>query len=242
MSGTGNYFTNFLQRTDEKTLFKMAHYTGIYDRKLGDWMGKPVSFLEIGVYKGGSLRMWRDFFAPKSNLNFIDIDPNCKALEIPGTSIRIGDQSDSAFLNDVATSAGPFDIIVDDGSHMCDHQIASFHALWPFLKNGGIYIVEDVHSSYWPGFMGGHRAPGSFIEFTKNLIDCMHSWYTEDDAGFPLHPLARELGEISFHDSLVFIHKELKEPPISIVSQNGQISGSRKILEIRGRRSVFERK
>ena len=88
---TGQYFRHFLARTDEKTLFKMDHYLDVYDRELGPWLGKRVNFLEIGVYKGGSLRMWRDFFAPQSSLTFLDIDPACKALEIAGTDIRIGD-------------------------------------------------------------------------------------------------------------------------------------------------------
>lgn len=239
MSGTGHYFRNFLHRTDEKTLFKMDHYLDIYDGLMGPWMGKPVSFLEIGVYKGGSLRMWRDFFSPKATLTFLDIDPACKALEIPGTEVRIGDQTDVPFLQKTASERGPFDIIVDDGGHKMDQQITSFRALWPSLRDGGLYIVEDVHTSYWPGFGGGFRAKGSFIELAKHLVDLMHSWYTEDDENFPLHPLARELGSVTFHDSMVVIQKKLKQPPISITSQNGQIAGSRKILEVRGRKSIF---
>jgi hypothetical protein len=239
MSGTGHYFRNFLGRTDDKTLFKMDHYLDIYDGLMGPWMGKPVSFLEIGVYKGGSLRMWRDFFAPQAKLTFLDIDPACKALEIPGTEIRIGDQTDVAFLKQVAADRGPFDIIIDDGGHKMDQQITSFGALWPQLKDGGLYVVEDVHTSYWPGFGGGLRAKNSFVEMCKVLIDLMHSWYTEDDAAFPLHPLARELGSIAFHDSMVVIRKQLKKPPVSITSTNGKVSYSSKILEVRGRKSIF---
>lgn len=236
---TGQYFRNFLLRTDEKTLFKMDHYLDVYDGLMGPWMGKPVSFLEIGVYKGGSLRMWRDFFSPKASLTFLDIDPGCKALEIPGTEIRIGDQTDVAFLQKTATERGPFDIIVDDGGHKMDQQLTSFRTLWPQLKDGGLYIVEDVHTSYWPGFGGGFRAKGSFVEFAKDLVDRMHSWYTEDDAGFPLHPMARELGSVTFHDSLIVLKKQIKQPPISITSQHGKIGGSRRILEVRGRKSIF---
>lgn len=239
MSGTGHYFRNFLGRTDGKTLFKMDHYLDVYDGLMGPWMGLPVSFLEIGVYKGGSLRMWRDFFAPQAKLTFLDIDPACKALEIPGTEIRIGDQTDVAFLKQTAADRGPFDIIVDDGGHKMDQQITSFRTLWPELKDGGLYIVEDVHTSYWPGFGGGFRAKGSFIEFAKDLIDRMHSWYTEDDAGFPLHPMASELGSIAFHDSLVILQKQKKNAPVSITSQHGKVTGSRKILEVRGRKSIF---
>lgn len=239
MSGTGHYFRNFLRRTDARTLFKMDHYLDVYDGLLGPWMGKPVSFLEIGVYKGGSLRMWRDFFAPDARLTFIDIDPACKALEIPGTDIRIGDQTDTALLAALAAERGPFDIIVDDGGHKMDQQITSFRSLWPALRDGGLYIVEDVHTSYWPGFGGGLRASGSFVEFAKDLIDRMHSWYTEDDAGFPLHPMARELGGITFHDSLVILQKRIKDAPVAITSTNGNITRSRRMLQVRGRKSIF---
>jgi hypothetical protein len=239
MSGTGHYFRNYPARTDGRTLFKMDHYLDIYDGLMGPWMGKPVRFLEIGVYKGGSLRMWRDFFSPAASLTFLDIDPACKALEIPGTEIRIGDQTDVPFLQSVAAARGPFDIIVDDGGHKMDQQMTSFRTLWPHLADGGLYIVEDVHTSYWPGFGGGLRAQGSFVEFCKTLVDLMHSWYTEDDAAFPLHPMARELGSVTFHDSLVVIAKRLKPPPVSITATHGKITQSRKILEVRGRKSIF---
>jgi cephalosporin hydroxylase len=233
------YFRDYLRRTDDRTLFKMDHYLDIYDRLLTDWQGRAVSFLEIGIYKGGSLRMWRDFFAPDSRLTFLDIDPACKALELPGLEIRIGDQADPAFLSRIATDRGPFDLIVDDGGHKMHQQITSFQVLWPRLADGGLYVVEDTHTSYWPGFGGGHRAPGSFIEVAKDLIDKMHSWYTEDDAGFPLHPLAAEIGCVRFYDSLVVIEKQCKEPPMSITSTHGKVETSRRILEVRGRRSIF---
>ncbi|WP_431297608.1 class I SAM-dependent methyltransferase [Tabrizicola sp. BL-A-41-H6] len=234
-----SYFRDFLTRTDDRTLFKMDHYLDVYDRLLSGWQGRSVSFLEIGVYKGGSLRMWRNFFAPTARLTFVDIDPACKALELPGTEVRIGDQADPAFLAELAAARGPFDMIVDDGGHQMHQQIASFVALWPHLADGGLYIVEDTHTSYWPGFGGGLNTPGSFIAFAKGLIDRMHSWYTEDDEAFPLHPMARELGMVQFHDSLVVIEKRLKPAPVSITSRHGRVERSSRILEIRGRKSIF---
>lgn len=234
-----SYFRDFLARTDDRTLYKMDHYLDIYDQVLAERQGRDISFLEIGVYKGGSLRMWRDFFAPESKLTFLDIDPACKALELPGTEIRIGDQADRAFLASVARDRGAFDMIVDDGGHQMHQQITSFQALWPHLADRGLYIIEDTHTSYWPGFGGGHRATGSFIEFAKDLIDQMHSWYTEDDAGFPLHPLASEIGSVRFFDSMVIVEKRLKSAPMSITARNGKVSRSRRILEIRGRKSIF---
>jgi hypothetical protein len=236
---TMNYFRDFPAKTGNRTLFKMEHYLEIYDDLLASWQGRDISFLEIGVYKGGSIAMWQGFLGPGAKLAFLDIDPACRALELPGTKVEIGDQADPEFLEAVAKSHGPFDLIVDDGGHQMDQQITSFLNLWPHLRDRGLYIVEDTHTSYWPGFGGGYRAPGSFIEMAKSLIDRMHSWYTEDDKGFPLHPLAREIGGIRFYDSLVVIEKRLKEAPVAITATHGKVQGSRRMLEIRGRKSIF---
>lgn len=233
------YFQDYPARSGDRTLFKMEHYLPIYDELLEHWQGRDIRFLEIGVYKGGSMPMWQGFFGQGSRLTFLDIDPACKALELPGTTVETGDQSDPAFLNRIAQAHAPLDLIVDDGGHQMHQQITSFHHLWPRLADRGLYIVEDTHTSYWPGFGGGLRAPGSFIEFAKDLIDRMHSWYTEDDAAFPLHAMAREIGGIRFYDSLVVIEKRLKGAPAALTARNGQVGLSRKMLQVRGRRSIF---
>ena len=140
-------------------------------------------------------------------MTFLDIDPACKAFEVSGLTVEIGDQSDGIFLQDVATKHGPFDIIIDDGGHKMHQQIASFNALWPRLSDGGLYVVEDTHTSYWPGFGGGFRAQKSFVEFSKDLIDRMHSWYTDQDDIFPFHPIAKALSSVQFYDSMVVFEK-----------------------------------
>ena len=142
-------------------------------------------------------------------MTFLDIDPACKELEVPGLTVEIGDQSDGIFLQDVATKHRPFDIIIDDGGHKMNQQIASFNALWPRLSDGGLYVVEDTHTSYWLGFDGGFRAKKSFIEFSKDLIDRMHSWYTDQDDIFPFHPIVKALSSVQFYDSMVVFEKNL---------------------------------
>ena len=234
-----NYFRNYISQTDDRMIMKMDHYLDIYDKLLRDWQGRDVSFLEIGVYKGGSIRMWRDFWGPKSTVTFLDIDPACAALQLDGTKVEIGDQTDTAFLKRIAETYGPFDMIVDDGGHKIDHQNVSFRELWPHLKDRGHYIVEDTHTSYWSGFGGGYKAPQSFIEKCKNLVDYMHSWYTDQDDIFPFHAAARQVHSVQFYDSLVVIEKEHKQPPVSIASQNGTVTKSDKILKVRNRTSIF---
>lgn len=234
-----NYFRNYISQTDDRMIMKMDHYLDIYDKLLRDWQGRDVSFLEIGVYKGGSIHMWRDFWGPKSQVTFMDIDPACAALQLDGTTVEIGDQTDTAFLKRIAETYGPFDMIVDDGGHKMDHQSVSFRELWPHLKDRGMYIVEDTHTSYWPGFGGGYKAPNSFIEKCKDLVDYMHSWYTDQDDIFPFHGAARQLHSVQFYDSLVVIEKHLKQPPVSISSQNGKVTKSDKILKVRNRTTIF---
>lgn len=235
-----SFFQDYLKRTDERVLTKWAHYFSIYERELTRFRSRPISFLEIGVFRGGSIPMWKAFFSDDSTLSFVDINPECVELAEPGTNVEIGNQADPAFLKQLAEKHGPFDLIVDDGSHQCGDQIASFTHLWPHLKPGGIYLVEDTHSSYWPGFGGGYRNEASFIEYAKRLIDAMHSWYTDQDALFGFDPMAKELGSVRFYDSIAIMEKRLNgEAPISLTCQNGQIKGSRAAVEGRGRKSVF---
>ena len=236
-----NYFRDFLKRTDHRGLTKWMHYFDIYQRELGQLQGHDISFLEIGVYRGGSIPMWKGFFGPGSRLTFVDIDPACTAHADPGTTVEIGDQGDPAFLAELAEKHGPFDVIIDDGGHHSHQQIASFEHLWRHLKDRGLYLVEDTHTSYWPGFGGGFREEQSFIEYAKRLIDAVHSWYTDQDDIFPFDDRARETHALRFYDSIVVIEKELKsEAPILVGSTRGKVTGSRKSLTMRRRRSIFK--
>ena len=138
-----SYFRDYPARTGDRKLFKMEHYLEHYDALLAGWQGRDVSFLEIGVYRGGSLPMWQGFLGPGSRLVFLDIDPACRDLALPGTTVEIGDQADPVFLEEVGVAHGPFDLIVDDGGHKMHQQITSFRHLWPRLRDRGLYIVED---------------------------------------------------------------------------------------------------
>lgn len=229
-----------LKKTDDRALTKWQHYFQIYEREMGRFLRRPVCFLEIGIFKGGSIPMWKEYFPQGSRLVFIDIDPACKAFEIDGTAVRIGNQADPDFLAALAEEFGPFDIVLDDGSHVCAHQIASFEGLWPHLRNGGLYMVEDCHTSYWPGFGGGYRNEASFIEYAKRLVDTMHSWYTDQDKLFPFQEMARQINSVRFYDSIVAVERlEQTEPPTSLISRNGKVEASRRALRVRGRSSVF---
>ena len=98
---SGNYFRDYLLLTEDKLMTKMDHYLDVYHRLLAPWRSQDISFLEIGVWKGGSIKMWQDYFGAASRLTFLDIDPACKTFEVPGIAVEIGDQSDCVFLKNL---------------------------------------------------------------------------------------------------------------------------------------------
>lgn len=183
---------------------KWLHYLPIYDRVLAPYRDTAPTMLEIGVSFGGSLEMWRDYFGPKATIFGIDIDPECAKRFDPPNQVRIGSQADPAFLESVIAEMGAPDIILDDGSHMAPHQIASFKTLWPHLKVGGLYMIEDCHTAYWPWFDGGYRRPGTAIELAKALIDDMHGWYHGREQAFAER---EEIGSVQVFDSIMIIEK-----------------------------------
>ncbi|MGB3079449.1 MAG: class I SAM-dependent methyltransferase, partial [Saprospiraceae bacterium] len=134
-------------------------YTPIYSQAFSDLRYKPVRLLEIGIggyaksrMGGNSLRMWKSYF-PKGIITGIDIYDKTDLAE-SRIHIYTGDQSDADFLNRVSNIEGPYDVIIDDGSHMQSHIILSFETLFPLMASGGIYVIEDTQTSYWPKFEG----------------------------------------------------------------------------------------
>ena len=199
---------------------KWHHYFEIYEsvfRTMGD---RPIRMLEIGVNRGGSSKLWKRSLPNGSIYVGIDINPECKAHEDVDQNvfIRIGDQSDAEFLSDVADEFGPFDLILDDGSHVCSHMIASFrHLFLPHLRSPGIYMAEDTHSNFWPNFRDQRY---SFLDFSKDLVDLMHAHYFDNASetcfrkshenrveATNVPKLAASIKDVRFFDSIVVIHK-----------------------------------
>lgn len=132
----------------------------------------PIKILEIGVLGGGSIETWREYF-PNATIVGIDIDPNCKQFEDKNRNIfiEIGSQDDSIFINQVCQKYGPFEMVLDDGSHQNHHVIRSFELIFGSVKSQGIYVVEDACCSYWKEYGGKYRDHKTMIEYFKGLID-----------------------------------------------------------------------
>ncbi len=199
---------------------KWAHYFPIYDRLFSGLRNRPIRFLEIGVARGGSLAAWRRYFDPAATIVGVDVDPLCREYDQPAKNVhvRIGGQQDPAFLAALVAELGPFDAILDDGSHVASYTIDTFRFLFARgLVDGGLYVVEDVHSSYWKEY---RDSPLSFVEFACGLVDVMHAHYreaTSEDqfrSGGPkrrssvtVPALTPLLESIEFHDSVVVLRR-----------------------------------
>jgi SAM-dependent methyltransferase len=190
-----------------RLIYKWSHYFPVYERYLSRFRQSPVRVLEIGVWHGGSLQMWKRYFGEYASLVGVDIDPRCRDYVEDGIEIEIGDQSDPAFWCRVIDTHGDFDIVIDDGSHVAEHQRASFLSLWPHLRDLGVYVVEDCHTAYWPDYGGGVRHPASFIEFAKEKVDELNALWSRDPGKLMPTPLTFDLAGISFHDSMVVLEK-----------------------------------
>jgi cephalosporin hydroxylase len=137
-----------LQKTDKGTEhFEKHGYTEVYDQYIPE-TGK-YKLLEIGIYHGDSLRMWEEY-NPELEIHALDIDENVLSyIQQPNPyHIYLGSQVDPVIIDKIGTKAGKLDFIIDDGSHICDHIVTSFRLLWPYLKSGGYYFIEDLHAPH----------------------------------------------------------------------------------------------
>lgn len=214
---------SFKQLSNEHKCDKAAdgHHTYDlpYERHFGALRDKEIKLLEIGVggydnpTEGGcSLRLWKEYFTnPNTQIYSIDIFEK-SAIQEDRIKIWQGSQSDVGFLNNITNETGELDIIVDDGSHVNGDIITSFKALFPKLKNGGIYVCEDLQTVYWKHY-GGSKGEENAVGFFKSLVHGLNykEQATEDrnDAVAVKEPDYYDLNVVSIHfyHNMVFIYK-----------------------------------
>jgi len=157
--------------------------------------------------------MWHHYFGEGTRVVGIDIDPACLRLEDAQTTIIVGDQGDRDFLRKVRERVPRIDVLIDDGGHQMAQQIATFEELYPHIQPDGVYLCEDVHTSLWPSYGGGHLRPGTFLEYSKALVDRLSSWHSPDSPTLKVDDFTRTTHSIHFYDSVVIIEKRPMQAP-----------------------------
>jgi hypothetical protein len=198
---------------------KWQHYIQKYS-ELFSGLPANVTLLEIGVYHGGSLRLWSEYFGPTSTIIGIDNNPDCKKYESGNIKVAIGDQGDPQFLSQLSSRFGGFDIVIDDGSHRVSDQISSFDALISSTRR--MYIIEDTHAAYWE--------PDQKKDLLSGLVtrhmDILHGWFVaagspelfDDNAWSDRHQddipqMRHRLVSVELLDSMIIFHLGNNYPP-----------------------------
>jgi hypothetical protein len=153
--------------TDKSSLFH--NYTEPYNFMFRERRSDVLKICEVGVMGGASVWMWRDFFR-NAQIIGIDVNPDCKSLEEDRIKIRIGNQTDAGFLDGLIGEFGAFDIFIDDGGHTWFQQKFTFNYIFPHISPGGIYIIEDLSTSYLKGSVWD-TAGECTVDYLKRLMD-----------------------------------------------------------------------
>jgi SAM-dependent methyltransferase len=207
--------SRLLEKSD-KLADKWEHYLSIYEVELASYVceGTPIKLLEIGVQNGGSLELWSDYLPPGSQIVGIDVDSRVGKLGFanPNISVMVQDVTDAEGLRTILGNS-TFDVIIDDGSHICSEVIRTFEYCFDYLAPGGKFIIEDLHASYYPSHGGGFRKPGSSIEWLKSAVDALNADYIEpaadisDQERLLLKRLNTLVSRVTFYDSIAVVEK-----------------------------------
>jgi hypothetical protein len=208
-----NPLEKYFQNHQGRLIHKWLHYFEVYDRHFSRFRGKPVTILEFGVSHGGSLQMWKHYFGKKAQITGVDIDPRCKNMEEKNIKVYIGDQEDRDFLRRLAKQLGEVDIVIEDGGHTMLQQINTFEEIYPIVKQNGVFLTEDTHTSYWKSYGGGYKKPGTFMEYAKDLTDQLNSWHSENKEKFKVSDFTCSTKSMHFYDSIVVFEKGLVSEP-----------------------------
>jgi glycosyltransferase involved in cell wall biosynthesis len=209
----GSVLIDYFENHEHRMIHKWMHYFEIYERHFAQFRNLPISLLEFGVLHGGSLQMWKHYFGPQAKIYGADINPRCAELAEDQISILLADQESRESLKNICKTLPPFDIIIDDGGHTMLQQTTTFEEMWGKLKIGGVYLIEDMLTSYWPAFGGGYKNPVNFVEYTKNLIDQLHAWHAVPNSGLAVNEFTRTAFSLHYYDSVLVIEKRAMQAP-----------------------------
>jgi hypothetical protein len=177
------------------------HYFDIYHAHFARFRGTDVHILEIGIYSGGSLAMWKQYFGPGSHIYGVDIEEACKVYEDDATRVFIGDQADREFWLRFRQHVPQLDIVIDDGGHQREQQIVSLEELLPHLRPGGVYACEDLSLGGFVSYITGFIQNLNWLSIEENPDDNERRLVSRPSA------LQSEIASITFHPMVTVIEK-----------------------------------
>jgi hypothetical protein len=205
---------------------KWELYLSAYQQEFESYRQKEINFLEIGIQNGGSLQIWSEFFPIAKSLIGCDIDLNCAQLEYEDNriSVVIGDASELDTQAKIFDISPTLDVVIDDGSHTSADIIKGFLRYFSSISDGGLYVAEDLHCSYWSEFQGGLYYPYSSMAFFKRIADVINhdSWGIDREPASVLsgfsecygvaieEDLLEKVHSVKFVNSMCFIQKKAK--------------------------------
>jgi cephalosporin hydroxylase len=185
------YFDTY---TVGRGIWKWRHYFDIYERHFAKFVGREVHLVEVGIFSGGSLEMWRHYFGDECRIYGVDIEPACLAYEGDGVQVFIGDQASPAFWKDFRKAVPRVDILIDDGGHEPEQQIATLQAMLPYIQPGGVYLCEDSHGAFQP-----------FHSFVDGLSRPLHA--VKSTEGSPPNPAHHHIASVHRYPLVTVIEK-----------------------------------
>tara|TARA_Y100000590_G_scaffold439469_1_gene563540 strand:+ start:34 stop:918 length:885 start_codon:yes stop_codon:yes gene_type:complete len=201
----------------KRVSLKCDTYFQTYEEMFNGYVGKKITFVEIGVLQGGSLFMWREYFGKNARIIGIDLHPNAKELEKHGFEIYIGSQSNKEFWKDFYSKVGKIDILLDDGGHVNDQQIITLGESINNINDNGLIVTEDVHTSYFKKF--GNPSKYSFINYSKYLVDVVNSRYPEIK-NKKNDEFSKKIYSVAFYESIVAIKINSKKSIVPSTLRN----------------------
>lgn len=220
-------YRRFLEgRPGDPPIHKWHHYFEVYHAAFAPFRGRPITMIEIGVQRGGSLRMWQEYFGPEARIYGMDIDPACAARALPGSKVFIGDQADPAFLKGVLAETGPPDIVLDDGGHTMKQMIVTMQEFYLRMRLPGVYLIEDTHTAFWGGAFDDHPERRGIYDLAFTVCRELQGWSgrkgamerlgippAERPPGDPVSEICRTTESVSFHDSMIVFRRGVREEP-----------------------------
>jgi len=198
---------------------KSDTYFQVYEEIFNKFLGKNITFVEIGVLHGGSLFMWREYFGKQARIIGVDLHPKAKELEKYGFEIYIGSQSDIQFWKNFYTKVGKIDILLDDGGHGNVQQIVTLNEAINNINDDGVILMEDIHTSYLKKF--GNPSKYSFINYSKYLIDVINSRFPDVKIK-KNNAFSNKIYSVSFYESIIAIKINSKKSIEATLLKNNE--------------------